>query len=132
MICLVDTSAILALLVHNDKNHTKAYRAFEKLKNDDATLVVSNYILVESFALIQSRIGLSAVRAFQEEFLPLVTIHWVDNDIHHASITGLLTANRRALSLVDCVSFEIMRTIQIKAVFTFDKHFKEQGFDCIY
>lgn len=42
-----------------------------------------------------------------------------------------LTANRRQLSLVDCVSFTVMRERGIKTAFVFDDHFEEQGFECI-
>ncbi len=40
----------------------------------------------------------------------------------------LLIAARRQLSLVDCASFDAMRRLGITTVFTFDKHFAEQGF----
>jgi predicted nucleic acid-binding protein len=43
----------------------------------------------------------------------------------------MLTASKRNLSLVDCVSFEIMRALGIKTVFAFDPHFAEQGYRCI-
>lgn len=33
--------------------------------------------------------------------------------------------------LVCCVSFDIMRQLGIKSLFAFDRHFKEQGFECI-
>jgi predicted nucleic acid-binding protein len=45
--------------------------------------------------------------------------------------SALLTANRRQLSLVDCVSFEMMRRLGIKTAFTYDRHFSEQGFECL-
>jgi predicted nucleic acid-binding protein len=43
----------------------------------------------------------------------------------------MLAAKRKKLSLVDCVSFEIMRLSGVTTVFTLDKHFKEQGFICL-
>lgn len=48
----VDTSAFFALLDRDDANHKKA-----------------NYILVESFALIQHRLGMDAVMGLQEDLL---------------------------------------------------------------
>jgi predicted nucleic acid-binding protein len=42
----------------------------------------------------------------------------------------LLAAGRRKLSLVDCVSFELMRGCGCNHAFAFDAHFEEQGFDC--
>ena len=43
----------------------------------------------------------------------------------------IIALSRRKLSLVDCISFEIMRNSGIKTIFTFDSHFAEQGFHCI-
>jgi predicted nucleic acid-binding protein len=43
----------------------------------------------------------------------------------------MLAAVRKKLSLVDCVSFETMRVLKVTTAFTFDRHFKEQGFICL-
>jgi predicted nucleic acid-binding protein len=44
---------------------------------------------------------------------------------------SMLAADKKRLSLVDCISFNIMRRLGIKSAFAFDRHFKEQGFECI-
>jgi len=44
---------------------------------------------------------------------------------------AVLSANRKKLSLVDCVSFQVMRETGIRTAFCFDEHFREQGFDVI-
>lgn len=90
-------------------------------------MVCSDYVLVESLALIQHRIGLDAVKAFYENIFPLLTIEWIDESICNIGIASVLTARRRDLSFVDCVSFEVMRRLGIQSVFTYDKHFREQG-----
>jgi predicted nucleic acid-binding protein len=77
---------------------------------------------------MQNRLGLEAVRGFQEDILPLITLEFVSPEMHRSGIAALLAASRRSLSLVDCVSFELMRSSGIKSVFAFDNHFKEQGF----
>jgi predicted nucleic acid-binding protein len=94
-------------------------------------LVCSNYILVETFALVQRRLGIEAVRAFQENVYPILNVEWVDETDHRAGVAAVLAASRRKLSLVDCVSFEVMRRLGIHRVFCFDPHFEEQGFECI-
>jgi predicted nucleic acid-binding protein len=71
---------------------------------------------------------MEAARGFQEDVLPLINIEFVDPGIHRSGVSALLSSSRRHLSLVDCASFEIMRTSGIKAVFAFDPHFKGQGF----
>lgn len=55
-------------------------------------------------------------------------VHWVTHDQHHTALTALLVANCRELSLVDCVSFTVMREAGIDTAFAFGRHFGEQGF----
>jgi predicted nucleic acid-binding protein len=127
----IDTSAFYALLDRDDENHRKAKNAWADLLKNDDTLVTNNYVLVETFALIQHRLGVDAVRGFQNDILPLVNIEFVVPELHRSGVSGLLAASRRNLSLVDCVSFEMMRTLEVKMAFAFDPHFKEQGFNTL-
>lgn len=131
MKAFIDTSAFLAILDADDRNHHKAKSKWIELISSEAILFCSNYVLVEAFALVQHRLGMEAVRIFNDDMLPLINVEWVDEAIHKAGINALLVASRRKLSLVDCVSFETMRFLGVKTVFVFDVHFKEQGFRCI-
>ena len=74
---------------------------------------------------------MEAVHAFQEDVFPLLSIEWIDESNHRAGVAAVLTASRCKLSLVDCVSFEVMRRLGINRVFCFDAHFEEQGFEGI-
>jgi predicted nucleic acid-binding protein len=131
MIAFIDTSAFFALLDREDSNNRKAKNILERILIPQNTLLTSNYVVVESFSLIQHRLGLQAVREFHEDMLPLINIEWIDKAVHEAGISALLTASRKKLSLVDCVSFEVMRNLGIRKVFAFDPHFEEQGFEVI-
>ena len=124
----IDTSAFYALLDRDDAHHARARRAWTGLLKAAHALVTSNYILVETSALLQNRLGMEAIRAFHDEMLPLINIEFVASGTHRSGVAALLSASRRDLSLVDCVSFEVMRASGINTVFAFDKHFKEQGF----
>lgn len=124
----IDTSAFYALLDKDDSNHSKARKAWPALIKADNILVTTNYVLIESYALLQHRLGLDAIRGFQEDLVPLINIEFINAELHRAAISVLLTASRRDLSLVDCASFELMRSLGIKAAFAFDPHFREQGF----
>ena len=124
----IDTSALYAILDRDDTNHRKVKGAWIGLVHDENILITSNYVLVETFALLQNRLGLGAVRALQEDILPLINVEFVTSGTHRSGIAALLAASKRNLSLVDCVSFEIMRTLGIKNAFSLDPHFKEQGF----
>lgn len=129
MTAFVDTSAFLAVLHRSDQNHARAATVWRALLEDDEELVCTNYVLLETLALLQSRFGLDAVRDLLENVVPLLHVVWVNDDVHGAGVSALLTANRRLLSLVDCVSFVVMRRLSISRAFEFDKHFVEQGFE---
>jgi predicted nucleic acid-binding protein len=131
MTTFVDTSALFAVLDADDENHLPANETWEELVTQEEVLVCTNYILVESFALVQHRLGMDAIRTLQEDILPLVNVEWMDSEAHHNSVMALLVADRRGLSLVDCASFVTMRRLSLSTAFTFDRDFEELGFETI-
>jgi predicted nucleic acid-binding protein len=123
----VDTSALLALLDADDEHHEEAVRGWQALAEIEAPLATSNYVMLESVAVAQRRLGLGAVRALVNELAPLMNIVFVDEAVHGAGVTALLVAGRRDLSLVDCTSFEVVRRAGLRHAFAYDVHFSEQG-----
>ena len=127
----IDTSAFFALLDADDAHHQKAKGAWVEVLKPENNLVTTNYVLIESFALIQNRLGLDALKGFQNDLLPLLGIEWIQDHTHALAVSALLAASKKSLSLVDCVSFEVIRDLGISKVFCFDPHFSDQGFACI-
>ena len=124
----VDTSALLAFLDADQTRHGDVVAAWHRAATGERTLVSSNYVLVETFTLVQRRLGMDALRAMVEVMLPLLHPLWIDESIHAAAAAALLTAGRRKLSLVDCTSFELMRRHGITEALALDDDFAEQGF----
>ncbi len=124
----VDTSAFYAVLDQDDNNHRKAARTWTDIIGQDCGLVTSNYVLLETTALLQSRIGMEAVRVFQSDVVPIARVEFVTPELHAIGVAALLAASKRKLSLVDCISFEIVRSLGLEAVFSFDSHFRAYGF----
>ncbi len=131
MSTFVDTSALLAVLSSTDANHPAAARILRGLVAEDEALITTNYVVVEAFATAQHRFGIDAVRTFQQDIAPLLNVHLVSQDEHDAGVGAVLAASRRQLSLVDCVSFEVMRRLGLNRAFCFDSHFDEQGFEVL-
>jgi uncharacterized protein len=124
----VDTSALYALMDRDDRNHERATRFWSTVSVAEP-LLTHNYVLVETSALVQRRLGVEALRVLVDELtLPISTV-FVDRAVHAAAVTGVLAARLRQLSLVDMVSFEVMRTAGIQAAFAFGDHFARFGFD---
>jgi len=128
MTIFVDTAALYAFLDADDANHAECEREWRRLLEHGEPLVTSNYVVVETCALVQHRLGVQAVRDLQEVMLPALQVLWVDEQAHREAVSALLTAGRRELSLVDCASFGLMRKWGITSAFTLDRHFDEQGF----
>jgi len=127
----IDTAAFLAILNANDHFHLAARQSWEETLYSDSVLFSSNYVILETTGLLQHRFGIEAVLLFESHISPVLEVHWIDELIHKQAMSALLAANRRDLSLVDCTSFEIMRQFGIGQAFTFDPHFREQGFNLI-
>lgn len=124
----VDTSAFYSLLVQNDARHVEARGIAAKLELDSAALVTSSFVVHETVALLQSRLGLEAVDEFREAFLPLLDVVWVDAEIFALAMAALLAARSRRISLTDWSSFVIMRHRAVEFAFAFDQDFTDQGF----
>jgi predicted nucleic acid-binding protein len=124
----VDTSGLFAMLVKNDAMNVRAVENFRYFAENNVQLVTSSFVLVETTALLQSRIGMAPVRDFNAKILPLLEIVWVDDRWYEKAVQRLLIQNKRDISMVDSLSFEIMEALQIDCAFAFDKHFEENGF----
>jgi predicted nucleic acid-binding protein len=124
----VDTSAFYALLVRTDGAHETVRTAFARLLADGRPLWTTSFVLVETMALLQHRIGLAASRDFDEDVLPVVRVRWVDEPLYRLGIDRLWREDRRQLSLVDAISFECMRHQGIDTALAVDPHFAEAGF----
>lgn len=128
MSVFLDTSAILPLLDADDEDHRSVRDSMDRLLDAQDGLLTSNYVVVESAALLQRRIGLEAVEALRGRVLPLLEVIWVDPGLHEAAFAALVAAGRRGLSLVDWVSFEAMRREGIVTALALDDDFAAQGF----
>jgi predicted nucleic acid-binding protein len=100
----VDTSAILALVDESDQEHALSEQRLLHLISTQAQMIMSNYVVVEACAVLQRRVGMRAVRMFRDDLLPLLTVVWVTERQHEASLMSLIRSDRRKLSMVDCVS----------------------------
>ena len=130
MTVFVDTSALYALLDRDDAQHSVARAAFPSLLENEE-LTTHSYVLVETVALTQRRLGPEAVRALTQDLLPAITTVWVDEAAHAAGLAGLLAALPTEVSLVDHVSFHVMRTLGITRAFAFDADFASAGFSTL-
>ena len=85
-------------------------------------------VVVETMALLRNRLGLDAAILWHDDILDIISVHWVDEQLHRTAYELWLSHRQSKLSIVDCISFITMRTNKCSEVFGFDHHFTEQGF----
>ena len=126
MSIFVDTSALLAALDADDRHHEEASDAFDHLLGSE-DLVTHNYVHVEAEQLIRRRLGSIASVTLIDRFLPTLRTIWVDEPVHAAAIAAIRDEGRTA-SLVDQVSFILMRRDGITDALAYDADFDAAGF----
>lgn len=126
----VDTSALYALFASHDRNHATARAALEGLREARASLVTSNVVLLEAYVLVHARTGSTGLLRFRSavggsRWLRAVEIPGRVVD----EAWGLIEARvDKGYSFVDATSFGLMRLLGVKQAFSFDDHFRQEGF----
>jgi len=123
----LDTSAIYALADRADPNHRRVKECFRGVLEAGQTLLTHNYVLVESMALLQRRLGLAAAVRFARDAEGFEVV-WVDESTHGEALARVEKTGTRGVSLVDAVSFLIMRKRGIRTALAFDDAFVAAGF----
>ena len=117
MSVVVDTSALFALLDRRDAHHVSAVAFW--MDPDDEDLVTHAYVVVESVALVRSRLGAAAVEALVDNLLPAIRVEMVDRPLHEASLTDLRRIGG-GTSLVDRVTLGFAARHGIVRAFAYD------------
>ena len=129
--CFVDTSGFAALYHQNDAYHEQAKRIWTFLRKRQTVLYTSRDVISETVTLVHRRIG------HRQAVI-------CGNDLWQSPVLDILRSDARQdqeawevfqkhadkdFSVVDCLSFVMMKALRIRSAFTFDKHFVQAGFD---
>lgn len=90
-----------------------------------------SYVFVETSALVQRRLGREPLRAFHQQLAPVLEIIEVDSSTRDAAVAAILAALPTKTSIVDYVSFQVMRDRGIRRAFAFDPDFVSAGFETV-
>ncbi|MGH2366237.1 MAG: type II toxin-antitoxin system VapC family toxin [Chloroflexota bacterium] len=126
----VDTSGWFALVVQRDVNHVRAVGIFNALAASRRRLVVTNYIVAESYTLLRVRRGVEAALGFLRRIRATATVTTVRVEVawEQAAEELLHRYHDRELSYTDATSFTAMRELGLQDVLTFDTDFSIAGF----
>jgi uncharacterized protein len=128
----VDSSAWVAISDVRDANHQRAIAFHATLvQGKEGRLITSDFVLDETFTLLRKRSGGDVVRSFAKglEASPSVQRIRVTQAHYQEALDLFLAQGKRSWSFTDCTSFAIMRELGIRKGFTFDRDFREAGFE---
>lgn len=131
---LVDTGALLALSHSRDQNHERAKAVSARHRSAGGSFTGTTVILTELHTRLLYARGAAGARTALRHLLDDPAHTWVavDIDLVQAARTEWLERySDQTLSLVDAVSFEIMRREGITQAFAFDHHFVVAGFELL-
>jgi len=125
----LDTCYFVAFLVPSDQWFQKAVDAARA----DFRAVTSSLVVNETVSLLQARGLLSTALAWLSGIRadPKILIIYVDAALQ---VEGWSLYHRYAgagANAIDCASFAVMRSLNIKQAFTFDQHFRAAGFEIL-
>lgn len=126
----VDSSWFKALLDEKDEFHSLALDQYQKIKSEKMSLATTNYIIDETLTLLRVKVSLDLALKFRETLLRMRNtiriIRVLASD--EAQAWKWFPKNWSKLSFTDCISFAVMKRLDLKKVATFDKHFTQAGF----
>lgn len=128
---LIDTGFVIALVNERDRFHEQAKELAGRF--DGQSLLVTDAVLLE--------IGNALSRSFKEEAVEIISSFILSEDVEIIHLSPSLFSKGFDLykkyqdkewSLVDCISFVVMRQHKVKKALTFDQHFSQAGFESVF
>jgi predicted nucleic acid-binding protein len=130
----LDTSGWFAALSPREARHDASMAAYRGWIEGGTRMVTSNLVVAEMQILVSRFRGTGEGVAFLDALHQDATheVVFVDRELERAAVDRWLRRyGDRSLSLAGAVSFEIMRTRQMRRVLALDAHFEAAGFELV-
>jgi predicted nucleic acid-binding protein len=124
----VDTSAHFALANEKDLDHQKAKTCLKKLTDESATLILSNFIIAETYTLMLRKIGRDKAIQYIKKLKETAEIIRISEEDEKRAWEIILKYGDKDFSYVDATSFSLMERLSLSEAFAFDEHFDQYGF----
>jgi uncharacterized protein len=122
---LWDSSAILALLDADDRDHDHAVAVARVIAAAKRPSFITNYLEVEAHALLVRKLGRAIARDWLlTATLPVVRVLPAEEQRAREIIAR---HSDKDWTLCDAMSFAVMDARRVSRAFTFDRHFRQYG-----
>lgn len=119
---LLDSDALVGLMVEHDAHHQRASAEFERLMKQTTRIVASSYVVDETATVISHKANQPLARHFLTTVrkIRLPVVH-VDEKLRQAALAVFGGEKARGTSMTDCVNVALMRSLHISKIFAFDE-----------
>ena len=127
----VDTSAWYDLALPGTPAHAAVASA---LKTPDAKFITSTYVVAELVPLIANRFGHARAARAASQIRAAADVRLEHPDAAEEFRAWHLFLDRpdKSYSLTDCLSFVMMRRLDVTEAITLDHHFRQEGFTVLH
>lgn len=125
----IDSDALIGLHYIYDALHKPVLKILDTISLSDYASYLSWNVILEALTVISQRVSKKHAIGVLDEFRSgKYTIIHPDDDLIASAEEIFRSIRSKNVSYSDCVSFAVMRRYGIQRVFSFDVHFKKQGF----
>jgi uncharacterized protein len=126
----LDTSYVLALELSNDQNHRAALKHWRSTIKSLPPLVTTSYIFDEVTTYFNNRGYHAKAVEVGNRLLssPSVQLVHIGEDLFTEGWHYFQKHKDKGYSFTDCISFVVMKRLELETAFAFDKHFVQARF----
>jgi len=126
----VDTSGFYSLLVRTQSMHQQASAFMARAARERKKFITTDYVLDEGATLLRARgHGTLLAPLFETiEASSVVRVEWTTPQRFNETKAFFLQHADKAWSFTDCLSFVVMRALELREALTSDIHFEQAGF----
>lgn len=126
----LDANFVIALEIADDQHHREATEYWSALLKTPFSLLTTSYVLDEIVTFLNTRHHHSTAVKVATNLLNASNIQMihVDEPLFYESWAFFAQHADKTYSLTDCISFVLMKRLEITEALTFDKHFVQAGF----
>lgn len=129
----LDAAYAIALSAPNDQYHERAELLAEQLEANGSQLITTRAVMLEiGNALAKLRYRDAAIELLDSlEQDPNVEIIPISEKLYQRAFELYRERPDKEWGLTDCISFVVMKGLNIKNALTTDEHFKQAGFNVL-
>ena len=126
----IDTGAWIAISLVDDHYHALANQTLSQFLKSGTRLVTTNHVVGETYTFLAKIRSPRIALAFMDKLRTSAALdyYFINEELELAAFDLLRQYSDHMFSFVDATSFVMMKSLELKKAFAFDKHFMIAGF----